>query len=120
MADIYTVPGQDAYSQRRIYKNSSRYTARYTQRQIHGGRYTAADIQQHQIKIHSRSLGDLPDIATSPTMLNVSNPGGGKAATDASMNNDLKNKFFRYLQTDHSLALHRRHLKRNLIAIFCL
>jgi len=25
-------------------------------------------------------------------MLNVSNPGGGKAATDASMNNDLKNK----------------------------
>jgi hypothetical protein len=54
MADIYsdrytaryTVPGQETYSQGRIYSSSSGYTAQYTQQRIHGGRYTAADTQQ--------------------------------------------------------------------------
>jgi hypothetical protein len=45
--------------------HSSRYTAADTQRQIHSGRYTAAPNQDTQWWIHSRSLGDLPDIATS-------------------------------------------------------
>jgi len=42
------------------------YTAADTQRQIHSGRYTAVPNQDTQWRIHSRSLGDLPDIVTSP------------------------------------------------------
>jgi len=37
-----------------------------TQRWIHRGRYTAAPNQDTQWWTHSRSLGDLPDIETSP------------------------------------------------------
>jgi len=50
----------------RCSRHSGRYTVADTQWRIHSGRYTAAPNQDTQWWTHSRSLGDLPDIVTSP------------------------------------------------------